>query len=269
MRKWGWWTALAIIIVAVAAAFCDGPLFPWSPLKLGYNHFTLHRADIYFPSGTTLDDAYKQVDTFIEEAETFYRLKMPYRITVIAPRTWTDFHLQAPWQRGNAVAGLTLQTGTVIWVTPKVGEKHFDPGEFLRHELSHAILDQNTTVWLGHKLNGQPWLSEGLAVDFGRQKSYLTEEEFIARAQTEPLAPVFDGNNSDMRFNYVAWRYFVEHMIRMRGRDRFQDYLLRVMQEPDQARTLFPEYFGISFDAAVGEFQARVRTQDKIAPSTP
>src|ERR1035437_3445154 len=257
MPKWLRWAGTAVFLIVVAAAL-DGPLFPWSPVKPGYTHFTLHRADIYYPTGTTLEEAYRQVDNFIAEAETFHRLKMPDRITVIAPRTWTDFHLQAPWQRGP-VGALTLQTGTVIFITPKVGEKHFDTAEFLRHELSHAILDQNTTLWRGHKLNYQPWLFEGLAVDFGRQKAYLIEDEFISRARSEPFAPAFNGNPSDMRFNNVAWRYFLEHMIHTHGRDRFKDYLLRVMQDPDRARALFPEFFGISFDDAVQEFQARVR----------
>lgn len=258
MRKWGWWVALTVVAVAVVVAFCDGPLFPWSPIKPGYTHFTLHRADIYYPSGTTLDESYRQLDSYIDEAEIFHRLKMPDRITVIAPRKWTDFHLQAPWQSGP-VGALTLQTGTVIFVTPKIAEKHFDPAEYLRHELSHAILDQNTTLWRGHKFNRQPWLYEGLAVDFGRQKSYLTEDEFIARAQTQPLAPAFNGDNSDMQFNYVAWRYFLEYLIRSHGRDKFQDYLLRVMQNPDEARAVFPEFFGGPFDGAVLEFQTKVR----------
>jgi hypothetical protein len=265
MRKWGWWVALAIVLVVVVAAFCDGPLFPWSPIKPGYIHFTLHRADIYYPSGTTLDESYKQLDSFIDEAEKFHQLKMPDRIAVIAPRTWTDFHLQVPWQRGP-VGALTLQTGTAIFVTPKLAEKHFDTAEFLRHELSHAILDQNMTLWRGHKMNREPWLYEGLAVDFGQQKSYLTEDEFLARAQTQPLAPAFNGDNSDMRFNYVAWRNFLEYLIRTRGRDKFQDYLLRVMQDPDQARALFPEFFGVSFDAALLEFQSRLRAPGGASP---
>jgi hypothetical protein len=258
MRKWLLWSATVVFFAFIAFVFCYGPLFPWSPFKPGYTHFILHRADIYYPSGTNLEDAYKQVDAFIEEAETFHRLKMPDRITVIAPRTWRDFHLQAPWQSGP-VAGLTLQTGTVIFITPKVVEKNLDPAEFLRHELSHAILDQNMTLWRGHKFNHEPWLYEGLAVDFGRQKAYLTEEEFVTQAGTKPIAPAFNGDNSDMRFNYVAWRDFLEHIILTRGRDKFQDYLLRVMQDPDQARALFPEFFGMSFDNAVSEFQAIMR----------
>src|SRR5271165_4204638 len=121
MRKLLLWTGAAVVAVLSASAL-DGPLFAWSPLKPGYTRFTLHRADIYYPTGTTLEDSYQQLDSLIAEAEAFHRLKMPERITVVAPRRWTDFHLQAPWQRGP-VAGLTLQTGTVIFITPKVAEK--------------------------------------------------------------------------------------------------------------------------------------------------
>jgi hypothetical protein len=156
-----------------------------------------------------------------------------------------------------------LQTGTVIFITPKVGEKHLDTAEFLRHELSHAIIDQNATLWRGHKFSNQSWLSEGLAVDFGRQKAYLSDDEFHFLARTAAMAPVFDGRSADIRFNYVAWRYFLEHMIHTRGRDRFQDYLLRAMQEPDQAKALFPEFFGISFNDAVREFETRVRGDER------
>ncbi|MGA3187220.1 MAG: hypothetical protein ABSF22_08915 [Bryobacteraceae bacterium] len=259
MRNWWGWAAGLILLVLIACAL-DGPLFPWSPVKPGYTHFTLHRADIYYPTGTTLEEPYQQLDSFIDEAEKFHRLKMPDRITVIAPRRWADFHFQTPWQGGNAIAALTLQTGTVIWITPKIAEKHFDTAEFLRHELSHAILDQNMTLWRGRKMNSQPWLFEGLAVDFGRQKAYLSDDEFLLRARTESVGPAFDGRSTDMRYNYVAWRYFIEHLIKTRGRDQFQEYLLHVMQDPDQALAVFPAAFGISFVDALREFQNQVDT---------
>lgn len=257
MSRWLRWAGSAILLLLLIAAALDGPLFPWSPVKPGYTRFALHRADVFYPTGTKLDDAYQRIDAFIEEAEAFHRLKMPDRITVIAPRSWTDFHLQSAWQTGP-VAGVTYQTGTVIFITPKVAEKHADAGEYLRHELSHAILFQNMTAWRGHQMNRQPWLLEGLAVDFGQQKSYLSQEEFLAQARGRPLAPSFNGDNSDMRFNYIAWKNFLEFLIQTRGRDKFQDYLLRVMQEPGEARLVFPEYFGTTFDEAVREFQREV-----------
>jgi hypothetical protein len=254
MPKWLRWAAAAVFLILIAC-LADGPLLPWSPVKPGYTHFILHRADIYYPAGTTLEEPYQQMDSLIAEAEAFHQLKMPDRISVIAPRTWTDFHLQTPWQGGNAIGALTLATGTVIWITPKIAEKRFDTAEFLRHELSHAILDQNMTLWRAHKMSGQTWLFEGLAVDFGRQKAYLSYDEFRLRARTASMAPVFDGRSVDMRFNYVAWRFFIEHLIHTRGRVLFQDFLLRVMQDPDRARALFPEFFGLSFEDAIREFR--------------
>jgi len=257
-RIFGWLGSALLLLVLLLAAL-DGPLFPWSPLKPGYSHLALSRADVFYPTGTTLDPAYRVIDGFIAEAEEFHRLKIPERITVIEARNWTDFHLQMPVIRGTAVGAATMQTGTVVWVTPKLAEKHFDVGEFLRHELSHAIIDQNATIWHSFKMARQPWFYEGIAVSFGRQQTYLSRDEFVARARAEPLAPVFDGHSSDMRFNYPAWRYFLEYMIRTRGRDTFQRYLLGFMQEPESYLPLFRQTFAISFTDAIHEFENQVR----------
>jgi len=254
-RKLGYAAFLLVLL-----AMCDGPLFPWSPVKPGYSHLALSRADVYYPSGVELNPAYRQVDAFIEQAEIFHGLKMPQRITVIASRTWTDFHLQMPAIRGNVVGAVTLQTGTVIWVTPKLAEKSLDVGEFLRHELSHAILDQNTSLVRSFKLNSQPWFYEGIAVSFGRQQAYLSRDEFVARARSETLLPAFQGGSADMRFNYPAWRYFLEYLKRTRGPEAFHSFMLEEIREPDAWRQSFQADFAIPFAAAVSEFETEVRS---------
>jgi hypothetical protein len=253
-RKLGYPALLLVLL----AAF-DGPLFPWSPVKSGYSHMALSRADVYYPSGAALDPAYRQIDHFIGEAEDFHGLKMPERITVIAARSWMDFHLQMPAIRGNAVGAVTLQTGTVIWVTPKLAEKHLDVAEFIRHELSHAILEQNTTLWRGFKMNRQPWFYEGIAVSFGRQQSYLSHGEFVEQARSHAMLPVFEGSSGDMRFNYPAWRYFLEYLKHSRGPAAFQSFMLDDMREPDHWPASFQKDFGVPFAAAVSEFEAKVR----------
>lgn len=250
-------TASAAFLLVLLAAL-DGPLFPWSPVKPGYSHVALSRADVYYSSNAALDPAYRQIDNFIAEAEQFHQLKMPERIAVIASRNWTDFRLQMPAVRGR-VGAVTLQTGTVIWVTPRLSEKHLDVAEFLRHELSHAIIDQNATLWHSYKMMRQPWFYEGIAVAFGRQSSYLSRDEFVARARTESLLPAFESQTPDMRFNYPAWRYFLEYLMRTRGREAFHGYLLAFMEAPDNYRSQFERSFGIAFPAAVQEFETAVR----------
>jgi len=169
-----------------------------------------------------------------------------------------------PHIRSQAVAAVTLAPGTVIYVTPKVQEKRLDSAEFLRHELSHAALNQNQSVWNALKVTKQAWFSEGLAVSFGRQRAYLTREEFLARARVEDLGPVIDmdqrkGAVGDIRFAYVAWRYFLENLMETDGRDRFQDFLTAYIRDPDHYRDSFRQVYGIDLAQAIREFQGRVR----------
>lgn len=56
-------------------AFPYGPLFPWSPWKPGYEHLALQRADIYWPTGTVLPQAYRQFDDLIAQTEQFEQLE--------------------------------------------------------------------------------------------------------------------------------------------------------------------------------------------------
>ena len=255
-RKFGYAALLLFLL-----AFPYGPLFPWSPVKPGYETERFTRADVVYPSGTAVPEPYKNIDSLIAEAEQFHRLAMPHHLTVIACRNWEDFR-RFTINRSRAVAAVTLAPGTVIYVTPKIAEKGLDTGEFLRHEISHAALHQNQSIWNAFKMTKQEWFSEGLAVSFGRQRAYLTRDEFLARARVEDLGPVIDldqwkGGARDLRFAYVAWRYFLEDLIAAKGRDRFQDFMTAYIRDPDSYRDSFRRVYGQRVPEAVAEFQTR------------
>ena len=258
-RKLGYAALLLFLL-----AFPYGPLFPWSPVRPGYSSEGFERADVVYPKGTSLPEAYRHIDAMIIEAEQFHRLRMPHRITVVACGSWEDFHRFMPHMRSRALAAVTLVPGRVIYVTPKIGEKGLETSEFLRHELSHAALNQNQSAWNGYKTMKQGWFAEGLAVSFGRQRAYLNRDEFVARARIQELGPVIDpdqrrGDGGDMRFMYPAWRYFLEDLIQARGRDRFQQFLTAYIGDPDRYRESFRATYGIGLPDAVNEFQARIR----------
>jgi len=242
-----------------------GPLFPWSPFKPGYDHLTLARADVYWPKGRPLEPAYRRVDQMIEQTERYQGFSIPKRITVVECADWNDFFRFAPMNRTHAVAGLTIVTGTEIYITPKSGEKKLDTGEFLLHEISHACLDQNSALWRAFKMNKWAWVMEGIAVSNGRQKAYLTLDEFIAQARTVPF-PLVIGPKLDelpeprnMRFNYVAWRYFLEFMRKTRGEPRFHSFLQAFVDSPDDALSSFEKAYGTTVAVAAEEFQNQVR----------
>jgi hypothetical protein len=262
MRRWLRIPGLALLVL-VLLAFPYGPLFPWSPVKPGYEKTELARADVYSPKGRPLDPAYRKLDDYIAQTEQYHQFNMPKRVTVIATADWGDFKRFMPTL--GAVGGATLATGTAIYITPKIAEKNFDVGEFLLHELSHACLYQHTAIWNSQKMNQAAWLLEGLAVLNGRQKAYLTAAEFKERAGVTDLTRVIGpslnelGLNFDIRFHYVAWRYFLEHLQATRGRDRFHELLAAFLDDAGGVDSAFQRIYGTSVTDAVREFQQDLR----------
>jgi hypothetical protein len=252
------------VVVATGYAFLAGPLFAWSPFKPGYNMVHFERADVYFGSGSSLDPSLANVDRYIARTEDFHQLKFGRRMAIIICRSWSDFHRFLPTVRGDGVGAATPEFGTVIYVTPKVRELGRDPGEYVRHELSHAVLDQNSTLWRSLHFKQAPWFVEGLAVLAAEQKSYGTWDDFVARARKENLAPLFFSAPAqtpgfDIRFAYLAWRYFLAWMIDTQGRANFQHFTIGFLQRPTEAPPLFYETYNEDLQAAVFRFEAAVR----------
>lgn len=262
MTRFRWFLALVyLLFIGVLLAFPYGPLFPWSAWKPGYEKLELGRADVYYGTGQPLPDAYRHVDQYIREAELFHRLRMPARVTVIACRDWSDFHRFVPWV-GSAVGAVTLLPGDKILVTPKIAERKLDYAEFLRHELSHSALNQNQSPLHGFQMEGEPWLYEGIAVLFGRQKAYEPWSVVRQKAQEIDFVPLIDRPASrpvDMRLFYPVARYFLEYWIETQGRDRFQKLLVATMAEPAGCRRHFHNAYGLGLDDAIRQYQKAVR----------
>jgi len=247
-----------------SAAFAYGFLLPWSPVKPGYDLATFSRARIFYAKSGPLLEDYREVDAMMAEAESFHRLRFQRPVTIIACKTWGDCDRAMPWMSVRGLGGVTLATGDVIYITPKLAERNFHTREFLRHELSHALLSQNTTILRTYQLNDSPWFFEGLAVSFGRQRDYLTREQFLDLANRVELAGYLDPGQRALpwnaRFAYPAQRYFVEYLKDKYGDDRFAAYLRRVIVAPPRFPAIFADAFDRSFASAIADYQRDVRS---------
>jgi hypothetical protein len=256
---------LTVLVFALSMAFPFGPLLPWSPLKPGYHAISYASADVYFSGPDEQLGDYGAVDQIMREAETFHRMKYLRRVKVIACKNWGDCERALPWLHVKVLGGVTLDTGDVIYITPKWKERNFSVAEFLRHELSHALLSQHTTIRKSLKLTEQGWFSEGLAVSFGKQKAYLSQAEFLEQAKKTDLGNFIDPDrmnrsaaNWNARFAYCAQRYFLEYLKQQYGADRFQDFTVKYIDNPDNYRDQFNQSFQIPFAEAINQFSQAI-----------
>lgn len=262
--------ALLLVLTVPAGLLAYGPLMAWSPVHPGYDQLTLSRARILYPSGTTVPDAYRHVDRWIAEAEVFLELRAPSRITIVICRQWGDFRRFVPWIGGTSVAGVTLATGDVVYITPRIAEKQLDPGEFVRHELTHAVLSQNASLRHAYAApKRHPWLHEGLSVWFGRQRAFATQQEFVERAPefgvAAAIVPGEGYGGRDLRIGYVAWRNFLDYLDQTYGHRVFIDFVHAANDDPEQVRVLFRSAFGRSLEDEAAVFEQAVRSEQFTA----
>jgi len=267
---------VCLAVLALLAAFPWGPLFAWSPVHPGYRQVRFSRADVLYPDGTVLDQGYREVDQYVAIAERFHELKCSHKIKIVVCRNWGDcLRFARAFVRGQRPLAVTIPTGTVIFVTPKAEASAADIGGLLRHELSHAVLNQNRSLVSVLRMLRQPWVSEGVAgvvsgmgvTAPGRQLISLTEAEFLSRAMTEELWPCFAAApQKDWRFSYTAWLYFWGGQIQRSGKETFLRFERECISDPDGCRSAFAGVYGTDLRKAVENFQVEVRSGRVVPP---
>jgi len=266
---------LALIALMLLAAFTFGPLFAWSPVHPGYQKARFARAEVLYPGPGTLDPAYRDIDRYVAIAEHFHQLKCRKRIEVVVCRNWSDcLRFAAPFLMGQRPFAVTVPTGTVIFVTPRA-DGWADIGGLLRHELSHAVQNQNRSFVSVLRMLRQPWVSEGVAgvvaemgtTAPGRHLVSLPEAEFLSRAKTEDLWSSFSGAPlKDWRFSYSAWMYFWDTQIERGGKATFLKFERVCFSDPGTCRSAFADLYRTDLRSAVDELQAEVRSGRIMPP---
>ena len=114
---------------------------------------------VLYPDTFLQEAAYRELDRYVTWVEKFHELKCSSRITVIACRDWSDGRRFAgPLLLGQSPAAVTSPTGTAIFLTP-YSFGAWDLGGLLRHELSHATLNQNQSLLSVWRMLKQPGMS--------------------------------------------------------------------------------------------------------------
>jgi hypothetical protein len=206
--------------------------------------------------------------------ESFHEVKCSKKIKVVVCRNWSDCLRFAPFLGRQRPLAIAIPTGSAIFVTPNAAFTA-DAGGLLRHELSHAVLNQNRSLLSVWRMLRQPWVSEGVAGVLagmwptapGRQLASLPEAAFLSRAATAQLWPCFAvAPQKDWRFSYTAWLYFWDRQIERAGKRTYLTFERACFSDPNGRQGAFAGVYGTGLRNAVEEFQSEVRSGRVVAP---
>jgi hypothetical protein len=246
--------------------FLWGKLFPFSPVILGFSRHELAHTLVYVQHGARTED-YSVMDSFIPAVEQFHELKF-----VSKPRLFIFRDRASYLQRSISGARFcAFPTGIVIspWALQEAREGTISLEIYLKHELSHTLLDQQMTLILTYRYPS--WLKEGIAVystqqmgtswypsktetySLIRQGNYMPPEYF--QTQQEDRIPLKVPYRST--FLYSEFACIVDYLIATQGKEKFLRYMKNLFTNSHHDQ-VFQAVFGTDFQTFLSNFKAVV-----------
>lgn len=259
---------ITTIVLVLIIGFCLdqlfwGRLFPWSPLKIGYRPIQTAKATVILPNTVQFPKELQNINQLFSQVEQFHQLRFTKRVAIILPKNFSQF-IKFTGQTGVACS---LQTGTVIYLSPKIIDEKRDMAVILKHELSHIILYQHTSFFKSTKI--PRWLNEGVAIYSGNPHDYYEGEDFSKLAVGRKY--FFDILNPDQavkkiprkyrnKFIYAEYRGFIEYLVNQHGIEKLRKYLKEVINQPKMEKELFKQIYQVEFSNMVLDFKAGIST---------
>jgi hypothetical protein len=236
------------------------PLFPWSPIKPGFQKIPSTKANVYIQNITSADSIVYELDQILADEEIFHQLNYEDRVTIIIIDPKTSMKRFAPWLKGSGYS-VSLSMLNLIYIGPIARQSSFGIKTYLKHELSHMLMDQNTSFGKALKMHEQGWLLEGIAQYFSGHHFY-SRSEFIALSKTNQInfSSLREQNPLDMSFpnlklNYTYYQLFVDYLVNRYGLEYLQNFIKFYIEEPDSYRELFETIYGSELDTILDAFK--------------
>ena len=271
---------LLIMAAMLLYALWRGPLFPLAPIKPGFQSYQSENFRVFYPAGDSLPAAYRQIDSLMDRVEAMHGLQFRRPLKIIITKS-SDQYRRLSMAGGRACA---LPTGRVIYLSPAARKAEYPPdieistagmrlrprnpqvyrdlSGFLKHELSHALLYQNTRLIKALRI--PRWIEEGLAVYYGNPDHYFGADDFRQLAlERNYLFNPYDKTPKPHKipdeikyfFVYAEYREFVHFLIDLHGEETLHMFILDYLQSPSREEALFQQYFGYSRITALTLFR--------------
>ena len=253
-----------VILLALATIMVYlfwGPLFPWSPIRSGYKKITSSKATIYIRDFSERDSVVYHIDQIIQDEENFHDLKYVDDFKIIILDEESNMKRYLPWLNGSGYS-VSLSLANVVYIGPTARKSQAGIEPYLKHELSHLLIGQNTTFKKTLKILDQGWFGEGIAEYFGGH-SFYSKDEFLQlwRINNLQLSSLVEKNPHKMsarelKLRYSYYRFFMEFVIENFGLKKLQEYLKKYIDNPEDYKKLFVEVYSTDLDEILRKFNS-------------
>lgn len=249
-----------------------GKLFSFSPTIIGFTKHELPNSNIYVQSGSDLPNLIR-IDTLIPKVEDFHKLKFSYKPKIFIFRDSNNFI-----QRSLSNARFCVYPNSRLFISPwalkedKEGKISLEI--YVRHELSHSLIDQN--AGLINAFRYPQWLMEGIAVystnQMGTSFYPSKEKTYKYIYQSNFLPPLdFKTKNEDktklnvefrITFMYSEFACIVDYLIETYGKEKLLIFMKKLMKDSDNDK-VFKEVYNIEFSQMIVNFRNQVIEYEK------
>lgn len=238
-----------------------GPLFPWSPIKPGFQKIQSTKANVFIQNMSSSDSIVYHIDQLLGEEERFHDLSYMDKVTIIIVDSNTNMKRFAPWLKGSGYS-VSLSMLNLVYIGPIA--RHYSQGieTYLKHELSHMLMDQNTSFRKALKMHDRGWLLEGVA-QFYSGHHFYSRSKFIELCKSNQISfsNLREQNPLDMSFpnlklNYTYYQLFIDYLVNQFGIEALQEYIKLYVDDPGDYRVLFETVYGSTLDNILEAFKA-------------
>lgn len=232
-----------------------------NPIKLGLRSQRLGQATIYTSNIYELNPIYQFVDEQMIAAESMYQIDYKDRVHIYVSTTTNEFKRWVPPWLGPELGGASLYVGNTIFINPETIKKNnYVEEEFVKHELIHNLIRQNSAIGNNFVFDSQEWMSEGMAMYFGGP-NYMNENEFRTQIRDKTLihddksAKLFTNLEDDYKLRMTVYKYFISFLIEEYGKDNFISFMKQYIQSPSNSKIIFYEVYNKPLKLILDEFK--------------
>lgn len=249
-----------------------GKLFPFSPVFIGFTKYELPHSSIYVQNGGDASDL-TRMDTLIPIVEDFHELKFSYKPKIFIFRDSISF-IRHSLSKARFCVYPNGRLFISPWAIKEDKEGKISLEIYVRHELSHSLIDQN--AGLISALRYPQWLIEGIAVystnQMGTSFYPSKEETYRYIYQGNFLQPLdFKTKNEDktklnveyrITFMYSEFACIVDYLIETYGKEKLLIFMKRLIKDSDNNK-VFKEVYNIEFSQMILNFNNQVIEHEK------